>query len=373
MSEVRVDRVSNRGELREFISYPWTVYQGNPYWVPPLLSEMKEKLDRKRNPFFEHAEMDLFLARRDGRTSGRIAAIRDENHNRFHAEKTAFFGLYESADDLETARGLLETVERWGRKRGMETLRGPMNLSMNDECGFLLEGFGRSPAIMMPYNPPYYLDLMTNCGLVKVKDLYAFLLARGHKTEARVEAIAARTRLEARVALRNIRKKTLDREIDLIKQVYNNAWEKNWGFVPMTDREFVHIGRKLKQIGDPDLVLLAEVEGRPVGFALALPNFNEILLRINGRLFPFGIFKLLRYKQKIEGVRAITFGVLKEYRQSGLSAYLFCELEKRARQKGYQWAESSWLLEDNEPVIKFNLAVGAKLYKKYRIFEKKIA
>ncbi|MEW5901027.1 MAG: GNAT family N-acetyltransferase [Acidobacteriota bacterium] len=372
MTEVRVDKVSTKGQLREFISFPWAVYRGYPHWIPPLRSEMKEKLDRSKNPFFDHAEMDLFLARRDGQTSGRIAAILDENHNRFHAERAAFFGLYESANDLETAQKLVDTAERWARERGMEVLRGPTNLSMNDECGFLLEGFDSPPVIMMPYNPPYYLDLMQKCGLAKAKDLYAYFMSRDHQTAAKVGLIAEKTREETRITLRSVEKRALDRDLKLLRQVYNNAWEKNWGFVPMTDREFFYIGRKLAKIGDPNLVILAEDEGRPVGFALALPNFNEVLHKINGRLFPFGIFKMLYYRNKIQGLRGIIFGILREYRQTGLSYYLYSELEKRAQQKGYRWGEMSWLLEDNEPVNKFNHSVGATIYKKYRIFEKKI-
>lgn len=372
VSSIRIEKVETKKDLKRFIFFPWKVYQGNHYWVPPLIMDLKEKLDKKKNPFFEHADMELFLALKDGEITGRIAAIIDENHNQFHNEKVVFFGFYESFDDLETAQSLLATVRRWGKERGMEILRGPMSLSMNDECAFLLEGFDSPPVLMMPYNPPYYLELMEKSGLTKAKDLFAFFMTRDHVAAEKVKAIVDKVRQETRIALRQVSTKTLDEDIKKIQFIYNNAWEKNWGFVPWTENELTYMAKKLKKMADPNLVILAEDQGRPVGFALGLPNYNEVIKKINGRLTPVGILKLLHYRRKIKGMRAIVFGILKEYRQSGLSYYLYSELERSAVKRGYEWGEMSWQLEDNEPVIRFNLSIGGRIYKKYRIYETRI-
>lgn len=373
MDHVVVEKVKTKMNLAAFITFPWKIYKNDPNWVPPLIREMKEKLDRKKNPFFEHAEMDLFLAHRDGEVRGRIAAILDLNHNAFHQEKVAFFGFYESENEVETAQELLNTVMAWGKERGMETLRGPMSLSMNDECAFLLEGFDSPPVIMMPYNPPYYLELMGGCGLSKAKDLYAFLMTRDHKIAEKIEVIVEQMKRELSVVIRSANKKNFQPEVERIRTIYNSAWEKNWGFVPWTDEEVDYMAQKLLPIADMDLVLMAEDHGRPVGFALGLPNYNEVLKRLDGRITPLGLLKFLYYRKRIKSMRAIVFGIIQEYRQTGLSYYLYSELEKRAQQKGYEWGEMSWQLEDNEAVNRFNLSLGAKIYKKYRIFEKKIA
>ncbi len=216
MSEIRLDTVTTRSGLKPFIRFPWRVYEGDPYWVPPLLTEVKAKLDREKNPFFEHAAMELFLARRGEEVTGRIAAIIDENHNRAHTEKVVFFGLYESLDDPETAAALLDAAAAWGAARGMDVLRGPMNLSMNDECAFLAEGFDSPPTIMMPYNPRYYLDLMTACGMAKAKDLFAFRMSRDHVTAAKVAAVVERSQKEFPFTLRSIDMKNLDREAEIV-------------------------------------------------------------------------------------------------------------------------------------------------------------
>ena len=373
MSDLRIDKVETKSDLGKFIRFPWTVYKGDPNWVPPLFIEIKEKLDRARNPFFEHSEMELFLARRAGDITGRVAAIIDRNHNAFHDEKVVFFGLYESLDDQATAQALLDTVARWGGERGMDILRGPMNLSMNDECAFLIEGFDSPPVIMMAYNPRYYLELMEKCGLTKAKDLYAFFMTRDHQVAEKIKVIVDRVRQETKIALRVLEKRTLDQDVEKIVHVYNNAWEKNWGFVPWTKNEMKRTVDKLKQVADLRLVLLAEDDGRPVGFAFGLPNYNEVLKKMNGRLTPLGIAKFLYYRRRIKSMRAIVFGILKEYRQTGLSYYLYSELEKNALAAGYEWGEMSWQLEDNEPVNRFNLSIGGKIYKKYRIYEKRIA
>jgi GNAT superfamily N-acetyltransferase len=373
VNTVRIEKVTTKKDLNAFIKFPWEVYKGDPNWVPPLIIDVKEKLNRKKNPFFEHSEMELFLAYKNGKITGIIAAIVDFNHNEFHNEKVVFFGMYESFNDLETTRALLDTAAAWGLERGMDTLRGPMNLSMNDECAFLLEGFDSPPMIMMTYNPRYYLELMEKSGLGKAKDLYAFYMSAEEDMLKKIQGIVNEIKKKTNVNLRSVNMKKIDEEVEKIKYVYNNGWEKNWGFVPWTENEMDHMAKKLKTFADPDIVIIAEDKDRPVGFAFAMPNYNEVLIRLNGKLTPLSILKFLLYRRKIESVRAIVFGIVKEYRQTGLSYLLYSEFEKNVKKKGYKWGETSWQLEDNEAINRFVKSIGGEVYKKYRIFEKSIS
>ena len=373
MAEIEIRKVQTKRDLKNFIRFPWRVYKNDPNWVPPLLLEMKDKLNRRKHPFFEHGEADYFLAYRGDKIFGRIAAILDPNHNQALRDKTSFFGLYESFDDLETARALIGTAEAWGRERGMDRLRGPMNLSMNDECAFLLEGFDARPVVMMPYNPRYYLELMEKCGLVKAKDLYAFLKTRERKLSPRGEELLERLRNSGQFSFRAVTKKSLEQAALDIAAIYNAGWRNNWGFVPWTDGEMKHMVKNLGQFADLDLVIFAEHEGRTVGFAGAFPDFNQVFIKMDGRLFPFGIFKFLIGRRKISGVRAMVFGVVPEFMHKGLAYLLYDEFEKEIIRKGYYWCELSWQLEDNQAINLFAESIGASLYRKYRIYEKPIS
>jgi GNAT superfamily N-acetyltransferase len=370
---IKVQPVRNKRELKKFILFPWKVYAGDPNWVPPLISEMKEKLDPKRNPFFEHASMEIFLAWRGEELVGRVAAIIDELHNQVHKEKVVFFGLYESVNDEAVAQALLEAVASWGKERGMTILRGPMNLSMNDECAFLLSGFDSPPMIMMPYNPAYYNDLMVKSGLVKAKDLFAFYMTKDHEVAAKVSRVVEKVQGEMKVRFRIVNMRRLEEEAKKIQAIYNEAWSRNWGFVPWTENEMKHMVKRLKLFADPHLVIFAEDQaGRPIGFAFGLPNYNEILKKLNGRLTPWGIWQFLFYRRRLKGMRAVVFGVVRDYQHTGLSYLLYSELEKNAIARGYEWCEMSWELEDNEPVLKFSESIGGKIYKTYRIYQKEI-
>jgi len=304
---------------------------------------------------------------------GRIAAIIDELHNQVHQEKVVFFGLYESVNDEAVARALLEAVESWGKERGMTILRGPMNLSMNDECGFLLSGFDSPPMIMMPYNPAYYNDLMVKSGLVKAKDLFAFYMTKDHEVAAKVSRVVERVQQEIKVRFRIVNMRHLEEEAKKIQAIYNEAWSRNWGFVPWTENEMKHMVKRLKQFADPHLVIFAEdPAGRPIGFAFGLPNYNEILKKLNGRLTPWGILLFLFNRRRLKGMRAVVFGVVRDYQQTGLSYLLYSQLEKNALARGYEWCEMSWELEDNEPILRFSQSIGGKIYKTYRIYQKEI-
>ncbi|MFO7865280.1 MAG: hypothetical protein R6V02_00515 [Candidatus Aminicenantes bacterium] len=373
MNDIRIEAVKNKSEKNKFIKFPWKIYKDDPNWVPPLILDMKEKLDPEKNSFFEHAEVELFAAYRGNEQVGRIAVILDEAHIRFNNENAAFFGLFESINDDGVASALLDRAAQWGRDRKMSILRGPMNLSMNDECAFLLEGFDSPPVIMMSYNPPYYIELMQQSGMRKAKDLYAYLMTRDRETKKRIDAVVGKVKKQLPVTLRSVNLKDVHNEALRIKSIYNQGWVDNWGFVPWTDKEMEHMAEKLKKLADPDLIILAEAKGQPVGFAFGLPNYNEVLQKLDGRLFPFGFLKFLICRKKIKGFRAVVFGLVKEYHNTGLSYYLYSQLEKNALQKGYQWAETSWQLEDNKAVNRFVESVGGKLYKKYRLFERDIS
>jgi GNAT superfamily N-acetyltransferase len=365
--------VRTKRDLRLFLRFPWKVYKGDPHWVPPLLSEVKEKLDARRHPFFQHGEAASFLALRDGEAVGRITAIVDRNHNAAHRDRTGFFGLFECLNDADAARALVDAAADWCGERGLNALRGPMNLSMNDECAFLLEGFDSPPAVMMPYNPPYYLDLMEGCGLAKAKDLFAFRLDSSRAGTAKVEAALTRIPNTQDFSFRTISKARLLEDALEVAEIYNAGWRDNWGFVPWTTEDMRHMARSLAHVADFDIILLAEHAGRAVGFAFGLPNLNEILIRLNGRLTLLDYAKFLAGRRSIRGVRALVFGILPDYMHTGLAYLLYDRFAKAILSKGYSWCELSWQLEDNEAVNRFAASLGAVPYKKYRIYEKPIS
>ncbi|HUJ19097.1 MAG TPA: hypothetical protein VL197_14030 [Nitrospirota bacterium] len=372
-SGVEIERVVDKAGVDRFIRFPWKVYQGDPNWVPPLISDMKFILGDK-NPFFRHAEAAYFLARKNGDVAGRIAAIVDRNHINLHNEQAGFFGFFECLPDVAIARDLLDAAAAWLKERDIEIMRGPMNPSTNDECGFLLEGFDSPPMIMMTYTPPYYLDYMERCGLVKAKDLYAYLsVIKDVSSAGRLERLSSGVR--ARVpglVVRPANMKEFKNELAAVKDIYNSAWGHNWGFVPMTDEEIDSMAKRLKPLIVPELLIMAEVGGSPAGFFMAVPDYNQVLHRINGRLGPLELVKFLWYSRKISDIRVLTLGVKEEFRKKGIEGLLYLESFKAAVRRGYKRAEMSWILEDNMPMRKGCELMGGKVYKKYRIYEKGI-
>ena len=334
--------------------------------------EERKRIDPKTNPFFGHGVVELFLAYKDGRPVGRIAAIENTLHNEFHEDRVGFFGMFESVDDPDVAGGLLDTAAAWVKGRGLDVLRGPTNFSINEECGLLVDAFDSSPYVMMTYNPPYYEPLLEGWGLVKAKDLFAYEGNRERFNRSRFEGL--RKRLSKRSGLdmrvRSIRMKQFDEEVALIRDLYNAAWERNWGFVPMTDAEVDYMAKQLKPVIDPDLAMIGEINGEPAGFALALPDINQAIRRLNGRLLPFGILRLLWYMRRINGVRIITLGIKPEYRRSGLDALFYIEIFSRGTGKGHTRGESSWILEDNHLMRGALEKMGFSPYKTYRLYDR---
>lgn len=365
----QVQPVGGRRDLRRFIEYPYRKYRRDPTWVPPLLISEWEKFDPRRNPFFEHARMDLFLALRDGRVVGRVAAIDDDEHNRTHPGNILFFGFFEAADP-EAAAALFDAVERRARELGRSAVRGPANPTMNDGSGFQIDAFDTRPYLMMPQNPPEYPEYAHAAGYRKVMDLYAWLFDTSGGPSERLARLAERARRRYAPVVRRVDPKRLEREAESLKRLYNTAWEQNWQFVRYTDAEIDRLVREMKLILDPELALFLEVGGETVGLAIALPDINQVLARFRGRLFPTGILHLLNRRRLIDQARLPILGVMPEYRHRGLELVLIDEIARRGAARGYRRGECSWVLECNTAMNRGIEAAGGKLYKTYRLFEK---
>jgi GNAT superfamily N-acetyltransferase len=378
MREVEVRPVRGRAQLATFINLPWKLYRRDPLWVPPLKASVRELLDPGRHPFYEggsRADRELFLAW-DGRDAvGRIAAIHNRAHNEFQDENVAFFGFFEAIDRPDIARALLAQVEDWARARGLSAVRGPANPSTNYECGLLVEGFTRPPVLMMTYNPPYYRGLIEGAGYAKVKDLYAYISPVHGAHLDRLVRLAERTRRKhPELTTRAANLKEFESEVRLVQEIYNSAWEKNWGFIPMSDSEIEWLARELKALVQPDLLRFAFVDGEAAGFLLAIPDWNPVLKDLGGSPWRHPV-RTLRHvlttkAEKLEGLRVITLGVKEEFRKRGFEGVLFAEGLQHALRIGYGWCEYSWILEDNELTKRTVRLMDADLYKNYRMYEK---
>jgi hypothetical protein len=373
---VQIQRIGRgRADLKLFFDVADRIYSGDPHWVAPLRSDVA-KVFQDENPFFRHGEIQLFLAFRGGEAVGRIAAILDRNHNAFHDEKAAFFGFFEAIDDPEVAERLMDAVSSWARERRMTVLRGPTNPTLNDEVGLLVDGFDSPPVLMMTYNPRYYVGLIEGQGFRKAKDLLAYWFPLEKKPLERLDRLAERFRKrEPDVVVRNVSKGRLSVDLPKVREVYNEAWEKNWGFVPMTPEEMDFMAKRLKPLLVEELLWLAELrmpDGTllPIGFMLMLPDYNVAIAPTRGRLLPFGWLRFLLASRRIKTVRVLTLGIQKAYRQRGIQSIMMADSLRFLLKKGYTGAEVSWLLEDNELVIGAVKLWGGKLYKTYRIYER---
>jgi GNAT superfamily N-acetyltransferase len=379
MAAVSIEPISrSKRDLNRFFDVADRIYGDDPNWVPPLRDDVALVFSEK-NPFYEHAEIQLFIARKDGRDVGRIAAVLDRAHNEFHGEKTSFFGFFESENDRSTAGALFDAAAAWGKARGMTNLRGPANPSLNDEAGLLVDGFDSPPVLMMTYNPRYYVELYEKAGFQKAKDLLAYWFELGEKPLARLWRVAERfRRRESDILVRTVSKGGLARELPKIREVYNEAWEKNWGFVPMTPAEMDFMAKRLKPLVVEELLWLAEVQRpdgtvEPIAFMLMLPDYNVAIARAGGSLVPFGWLKFLLALKKIKTVRVMTLGIKQSYRLRGIQSIMMADSLQYLLKKGYTGSEVSWLLEDNELVTGAVRLWGGRLYKTYRMFDRPIA
>jgi GNAT superfamily N-acetyltransferase len=369
MSGPGIARVQGRRDLAAFVALPYALHREDLAWTPPLRRDARATLDPAKNPFWEHASRELFLARSNRRVVGRVAAIDDRLHLEAHGDGAGFFGFLETVDDHATAAALLDAVAGWLRARGRAVMRGPVSPSLNDEAGLLVEGFDTPSVIMMPHHPPYYRRLVEGCGFAKARDLIAF--QNTHTTLP--ERLVAATEVVAKrygVSCRRIDMRRFDGEVAVIKRLFNTAWGRNWGHVPLTDREIDHLAAQLKPIVVPELVVFAEKGGEAIGFAAAIPDFN-VALRANrsGRLFP-GILKVLWSARRITRIRVLLLGVLPAWQGKGVDALLYRRIWEDGRKRGYDWAEGGWVLEDNHAMINGLARMGFAPYKTYRVYER---
>ncbi len=372
MSELTVTPVSGRRELREFILLPFRLYEGVDQWVPPLISERKRHLNRRKNPFFEHAEAEYFLARRGDRVVGRITAQVDERFNEFHDNDWGMFGFFECEDDPEVAAALLEAARGWLRERGRDHMIGPLDFSTNHECGLLVSGHELRPQILENWHHPYYGPLIEACGPQKAMDLYKWSLHVTGRSDVMpiIFELADKLEPEHGIRLRGMRKRDLHGEVQRFMEIYNAAWERNWGFVPLTEHEIEHYASELKPIIDENWAMVAEKvdTGETVGVALTLPDYNQVLHELGGRLLPVGWIKALRKAPKVDAVRVFALGVKPEYQHTGVAAALYKRHYDMADATPQKGGETGWILETNKPMNKAMEAMGGEIVKRYRIY-----
>jgi GNAT superfamily N-acetyltransferase len=364
--------VSGRRELNRFIKLPWRIYSNEPHWVPPLLAERRQFLDREKNPFFEHAEAEYFLAWRDGRPVGRITAQIDRHMQEFQDNRWGLFGFFECEDDPEAAKGLLDAADAWLRARGCDRMVGPMDFTTNDECGVLVDGFDRPPIILTNWTHRYYPKLIEGAGLHQAMDTYMWELHISGRDNVHPAIWQVADNLEAEhgITARYFRKKDLHSEVSKFLEIYNAAWERNWGFVPLTEAEVRHYAKQLRPILDEHWAMVAEKDGEVVGAALTLPDYNQVFMRMNGRLLPFGWAKFLWYKRKIDRVRVFALGVKREYQHTGVAAKLYQMHYDSAEVTPQTHGEMGWILATNKPMNRAMEGMGGTIVRTYRMYER---
>lgn len=368
-----VTQISSKKQLRQFVTLVWPIYEGDPHWVPPIIADRLKLLDPAKNPFWSHADRSLFIAYRDGRPVGRIAAIINRTHNEVHNEKMGFFGFFEVERSEETAHALLRTAETWLSERGMTTMRGPVNPSLNDEVGLLVDGFDDPPQILMTYNPEYYIDVIESYGFTKAKDLYAWKLTPAFLTP-KLRRVSAAVREREKLTVRNFRfspKKAFNEDVETLRSIYNAAWEPNWGNVRMSSEEFDALATDLKMVAAKDLVLIVEAEGRPIGFALGLPDINQALIRNRKGSMLGALYHLVKGKKRIRRGRIVVLGVIPAFQRRGIDAVLYQEIGSRmVDDHGYQESEAGWVLEDNTMMNRAAAMMQGEIAKRYRLYDK---
>ncbi|KJR43496.1 DNA-binding protein [Candidatus Magnetoovum chiemensis] len=363
--------VKNKAELLKFIRFPIALYKNDKLYSPQLTYDLKTYFSNK-NPFYSFSTVKLFMFLRETECVGRIALIINNRHLEFHKDSTGFFGFFECVDDLSVCAALLDRVREELKAAGLNNMRGPMNFSTNEECGFLINNFDAPPMIMTPYNKPYYPSFMESYGMIKSKDLYAYIVDVPDTFPDKVDRVANIALKRNNITVRNVSIKALKQELMLFKDIYNESWKDNWGFIALIDEELEALAAQLKPVIVPELMLIAENNGEPVGFLGLLPDFNYVLRKMRGSLNPITILKALYYSRKIKDIRLLLFGIKPQFRTKGVDALLIREIFKRTWKAGYKRSEFSWILEDNTPIQMIIKMVGGRLYKTYRIYEKKI-
>ena len=375
MSQIQISQVSSRRDRDAFIKFQWRIYENDPAWVPPLIIERRAFLDRKRHPFYQHGDAALFLARRNGEIVGRIAASDDPRYNALHQSNVGCFGLFESIDDVDVARALFDAASDWLRQRGRSEMIGPIDYSTNYICGLLIDGFEQSPTILTAHNPPYYARLIEANGFEKEVDWFAWWFDPKNAPLSRLRRLVEARMRKTTAKIRPINLRDFVGESQRLAAVFNKAWENNWGFVPFTEAEAGHMAKEMRPIVDPRMTLIAEIDNAPVAFVICVPDINVALKHIDGRLtrfgLPIGLIKLLWHRRKIRKARFVALGVLEKYRRAGIAEMLVLRVLEEGARRGF-CAELSMTLEDNVMVNRFIEAMGAKIYKKYRIYRRSL-
>jgi GNAT superfamily N-acetyltransferase len=376
VSDIEVSEITTRRERSAFIKFPWQIYSNDPAWVPPLIIERKEFINRKRHPFYQHGDAALFVARKNGKIVGRIMASDDPNYNSLHESNVGCFGQFDSIDDHHVAAALFEAAGNWLRAKGRTEMMGPIDYSTNYLCGLLIDGFQFPPTILTAHNPPYYQRLIESCGFFKAKDWYAWWFADPAKAMAHLQRLAARFKARCPATIRTVNLRKLRDESRRLRQIYNQAWEKNWGFVPFTEAEIEFMTKELKPLLVSEFAWFAEIGDEPVGFTLCLPDINVVLADLNGRLtrfgLPIGLIRLLFYKKRARKGRLIALGVTEKYRRAGIAEMLVLRVMEETMIKRGITGELSMTLEDNFMINRFLEAIGAHRYKTYRIYSKSL-
>ncbi len=376
MASVSIRPVRTRRELKRFVKVPFGLHRDQPQWVAPLIFERMEFLNRKKNPWFEHGDAEFFIAERDGEAVGRISAHLDRRWDEFQGGSDAMFGFFETAEDPEVAAALLGAACEWARGKGRQRILGPMDFTTNDEIGILIDGYDRRPMILEPWHPPHYRELIEAEGFAKAMDVQMWELQfgdlkQGERFDPSIHAAAEKALHDEGIAIRNMRKRDMAGEVRRFMDVYNEAWGDNWGFVPITDAEVEFQAKNLKQVIDEDWAFMAEKDGEVVGAALTLPDINQVMAKLNGRLLPFGWLRFLLGKRKIDQLRVFALGVKHDYRHSGVAAGLYLKhLETAAAPGKIEGGEMGWILETNGPMNRAMEGMGGKVVKKYRVYEK---
>jgi GNAT superfamily N-acetyltransferase len=364
--------VASKRDLTTFIKLPWRLYRNEPNWVPPLISERRQFLDRARNPWFQHGEAEYFLAWRDGRAVGRITAQVDRVLNEFQGNEWGLFGFFECENDPQAAAALLDAAERWLRARGRDRIVGPMDFTMNDECGVLVDGFERPPIILTNWTQPYYPALLEGAGMTKAMEtlMWELNVAERDRVHPAIWGVAERVESKHGITVRPMRKRDMQGEIDRFLTVYNAAWEKNWGFSPLTEQEVRHYAKTLKPLLDEHWAFIAEKDGETIGAALTLPDYNQVLRHMNGRLLPFGWLKFLWYKRKIDRVRVFALGVKREWQHTGVAARFYQLHFDSAEVTPQKGGEMGWILETNSSMNRAMEGMGGRVVRRYRLYER---
>lgn len=372
---ITVTEVTAEKQLCAFIDFPHDLYEGDKNYVPEIFMGQKDMLNPKKYPFHSYGKAKYYLASKDGKLVGRVAAINNPNYNNHFGSKVGFWGFMDMINDQSVCNALLDKVKEFALSNGCDSIMGPTNFTTNETAGVLVEGFDDPPKIMMTYNKPYYKELLENYGLKKEMDLYAYMIYTDKVSEKSIVLSASiEERLKTKgITVRNFNLKDINNEAQRVKKIYNQAWDENWGFVPFTDAEFEYLKNDLKMILDPKFAYMAEKDGEPIGFSLTLPNINEILIKNRrGRLFPFGIFRLLFGKNKTKTVRIMAMGVIEEYRKAGIEAVFFAKSIQEAKARKLIGGEASWVLENNVSMRKSAEHLNGEKYKTYRLYKMSI-